>query len=41
MIRKAKSCGADCVKFQKSNLSEKFNQNAIYNSSVNLAPAGW
>ena len=29
MIRKAKSCGADCVKFQKSNLSEKFNQKAL------------
>ena len=29
MIRKAKACGADCVKFQKSNLSEKFNQKAL------------
>ena len=35
MIRKAKLCGADCVKFQKSNLTEKFTQQALsrpYNS---------
>ena len=35
MIVKAKECGADCVKFQKSCLEEKFTQNALkrpYNS---------
>ena len=29
MILKAKNCGADCVKFQKSDLSEKFTQKAL------------
>ena len=35
MIVKAKACGADCVKFQKSCLEEKFTKNALkrpYNS---------
>ena len=35
MIKKAKACGADCVKFQKSCLQEKFTKNALerpYNS---------
>ena len=29
MIMKAKQCGADCVKFQKSCLKEKFTKNAL------------
>ena len=29
MIRAAKSAGADCVKFQKSNLTEKFTKSAL------------
>lgn len=29
MIREAKESGADCVKFQKSHLSSKFNQKAL------------
>uniref|UniRef100_A0A336MXQ7 CSON008068 protein n=1 Tax=Culicoides sonorensis TaxID=179676 RepID=A0A336MXQ7_CULSO len=29
MIKVAKECGADCVKFQKSNLNEKFTQDAL------------
>ena len=32
MIMKAKACGADCVKFQKSCLEEKFTQNALERS---------
>jgi sialic acid synthase len=29
LIKEAKLCGADCVKFQKSSLSDKFTQNAL------------
>lgn len=29
LIRKAKECGADCVKFQKSSLSDKFTATAL------------
>ena len=41
MIKQAKSAGANCVKFQKSNLEEKFTKSALsrtYSSQNSFGP---